>query len=168
MVGRLVEREKDMSMTDEQIKARLNAVRKTAESLHGGGYSYDSGAPSEACWDVRWLLAHIDGLSLALNDARVRLRALGDSLGLERWLAQHKYRTVMHRHNGCWGAVDEATQLRLDADTLEELAEMLATLATGHKLTMAKPPNDPSSATRPTRALDCNRDAMAGFAAAHG
>ena len=30
------------------------------------------------------------------------------------------------------------------------------------------PPNDPSSATRPTRACDCNRDAMAGFAAAHG
>ena len=29
-------------------------------------------------------------------------------------------------------------------------------------------PNDPSSATRPTRALDCNLDAMAGFAAAHG
>src|SRR6266567_2059391 len=26
----------------------------------------------------------------------------------------------------------------------------------------------PSSATRPTRALDCNLDAMAGFAAAHG
>ena len=31
-----------------------------------------------------------------------------------------------------------------------------------------KPPNDPSSATRPTRASDCNREAMAGFAAAHG
>ena len=29
-------------------------------------------------------------------------------------------------------------------------------------------PNDSSSTTRPTRALDCNRDAMAGFAAAHG
>ena len=29
-------------------------------------------------------------------------------------------------------------------------------------------PNDPSSATRPTRAFDCNRDAMAGFAGAHG
>src|SRR4051812_6350018 len=29
-------------------------------------------------------------------------------------------------------------------------------------------PNDPSSATRPTRAFDCNLDAMAGFAAAHG
>ena len=31
-----------------------------------------------------------------------------------------------------------------------------------------KTPNDPSSATRPARALDCNLDAMAGFAAAHG
>ena len=31
-----------------------------------------------------------------------------------------------------------------------------------------KSPNDPSSATRPTRAFACNRDAMAGFAAAHG
>jgi hypothetical protein len=29
-------------------------------------------------------------------------------------------------------------------------------------------PNDSSSATRPARALDCNRSAMAGFAAAHG
>ena len=28
--------------------------------------------------------------------------------------------------------------------------------------------NDPSSATRPTRRVDCNRSAMAGFAAAHG
>ena len=28
--------------------------------------------------------------------------------------------------------------------------------------------NDPSSATRPTRRFDCNSDAMAGFAAAHG
>src|SRR5882724_10402819 len=30
------------------------------------------------------------------------------------------------------------------------------------------PPNDPSSATRPTRAHDCNLGVMAGFAAAHG
>ena len=30
------------------------------------------------------------------------------------------------------------------------------------------PPNDPSSATRPTRASDCNQSAMAGFAAAPG
>jgi hypothetical protein len=28
--------------------------------------------------------------------------------------------------------------------------------------------NDPSSTTRPTRRLDCNSDAMAGFAAADG
>jgi hypothetical protein len=83
-----------MSMTDEQIKARLQAVR-----------------------------------------------VLGDSLGIERWLSQGKYRVVMHRHTGCWRAIDEAEQLKLDADTLEELAEMLATLAAGHELTMAKPPN---------------------------
>ena len=30
------------------------------------------------------------------------------------------------------------------------------------------PPNDPSSATRPAGRYDCNRDAQAGFAAAHG
>ena len=30
------------------------------------------------------------------------------------------------------------------------------------------PPNDPSSATRPAGRTDCNRDAHAGFAAAHG
>ena len=30
------------------------------------------------------------------------------------------------------------------------------------------PPNDPSSATRPTSGHDCNRSVMAGFAAAHG
>ena len=33
---------------------------------------------------------------------------------------------------------------------------------------VAEPANDPSSATRPTRAFDGNLDAMAGFAAAHG
>ena len=32
----------------------------------------------------------------------------------------------------------------------------------------AETPNDPSSATRPTRVFDCNLDAKAGFAAAHG
>ena len=31
-----------------------------------------------------------------------------------------------------------------------------------------KQANDPSSATRPTGRTDCNSDAMAGFAAAHG
>ena len=37
-----------------------------------------------------------------------------------------------------------------------------------HRAETSKQPNDPSSATRPTRAFDCNRDARAGFAAAHG
>ena len=36
------------------------------------------------------------------------------------------------------------------------------------RMSIARRPNDPSSATRPTRACDCNLDAMAGFAAAHG
>lgn len=62
-----------MAMTDEQIRGRLKAIRKTAESLHGGGYSYDSGAPSEACWDVRFLLAHIDGLYAKVEDLAARI-----------------------------------------------------------------------------------------------
>ena len=37
-----------------------------------------------------------------------------------------------------------------------------------HLYYYGKSPNDPSSATRPAGRLDCNRDAMAGFAAAHG
>ncbi len=37
-----------------------------------------------------------------------------------------------------------------------------------HNVDVDKRSNDPSSATRPTRAPDCNRDVMAGFAAAHG
>ena len=35
-------------------------------------------------------------------------------------------------------------------------------------LTCVMPPNDPSSATRRTGRNNCNRDAPAGFAAAHG
>ena len=35
-------------------------------------------------------------------------------------------------------------------------------------LMRVKPPNDPSSATRPARRVNCNREVMAGFAAAHG
>lgn len=66
-------RPKNMAMTDEQIRARLNAIRKTADSLHGGGYSYDSGAPSEACWDVRFLLAHVDGLYARVEDLAARI-----------------------------------------------------------------------------------------------
>jgi hypothetical protein len=66
-------RPKNMAMTDDQLRARLNAIRKTAESLHGGGYSYDSGAPSEACWDVRFLLAHVDGLYAKIEDMAARI-----------------------------------------------------------------------------------------------
>lgn len=66
-------RPKNMAMTDEQIRARLNAIRKTSDSLHGGGYSYESGAPSEACWDIRFLLAHVDGLYARVEDLAARI-----------------------------------------------------------------------------------------------
>lgn len=38
----------------------------------------------------------------------------------------------------------------------------------GQSLVRSYSPNDPSSATRPTRRYDCNRDAHAGLSAAHG
>ena len=53
-----------------------------------------------------------------------------------------------------WRVSDGNMLCEGDADALKEWDALSA--------------NDPSSATRPTRALDCNRDAMAGFAAAHG
>ena len=65
-----------MSMTDAQMAGRLNAISRASVSLHGGGYSYESGAPSEACWDVRWLLAHIDGLSISSRDKDRRISEL--------------------------------------------------------------------------------------------
>jgi len=43
-----------------------------------------------------------------------------------------------------------------------------AAINTMRAIFMRMTPNDPSSATRPTKAHDCNLDAMAGFAAAHG
>ena len=53
--------------------------------------------------------------------------------------------------------------------TRSALAALLGMKASGVMVGCASvPPNDPSSATRPTRAHDCNREAMAGFAAAHG
>ena len=41
-------------------------------------------------------------------------------------------------------------------------------LETPDVIRAAVPPNDPSSATRPARRVNCNREVMAGFAAAHG
>ncbi len=50
-------------------------------------------------------------------------------------------------------------QLKQDTDNL---------LACAGGVDGVKPPNDPSSATRRSGRMDCNRDALAGFAAAHG
>jgi hypothetical protein len=58
-------------------------------------------------------------------------------------------------------------ELRLVLGGHEELAFAAHYLAFNLRLREGSP-NDLSSATRPTRACDCNLDAMAGFAAAHG
>src|SRR5688572_27921051 len=48
------------------------------------------------------------------------------------------------------------------------LSRSTLAIENGWQLEHAKTANDPSSATRPTGRHDCNCDAMAGFAAAHG
>ena len=53
----------------------------------------------------------------------------------------------------CWCPLNEPCH----ADVLLEIANGVTAR-----------PNDPSSATRPTGRTNCNRDALAGFAAAHG
>ena len=49
-----------------------------------------------------------------------------------------------------------------------ELSEPSQRMTVTENQTLPLWPNDPSSATRPTGRVDCNRDAHAGFAAAHG
>ena len=48
------------------------------------------------------------------------------------------------------------------------LTKTTNTEATAMTVRRLMTPNEPSSATRPARRVDCNREAMAGFAAAHG
>jgi len=60
------------------------------------------------------------------------------------------------------GAIASAILRKNREQLLKELLRGLWKSAHAH---MA---NDPSSATRPTMTLDCNRSVMAGFAAAHG
>jgi hypothetical protein len=57
---------------------------------------------------------------------------------------------------------EDATELYVTADDIKDSLEVL------YAWQASKSPNDPSSATRPTRASDCNQSARAGFAAAHG
>ena len=63
-----------------------------------------------------------------------------------------------------------ATKLKPpEVATRSTLAAMLGMKSCGVMVRCdSVPPNDPSSATRPARAFDCNLDAMAGFAATHG
>lgn len=51
-------------MTDNE---RIDMIRRQAESLHGGGYWAGPGVPSEACWDIRFLLSQLDKAQYALS-----------------------------------------------------------------------------------------------------
>ncbi len=54
-----------------------------------------------------------------------------------------------------------------NAPQIAALSQQTTAAATNAMLN-AFMPNDPSSATRPVKGVDCNHSAMAGFAAAHG
>lgn len=61
-------------MTDEQLQRRLAGIRSLAVSLHGVGYcNANCPSPSEACWDIRFLLDHIDGLDMRIADLSARV-----------------------------------------------------------------------------------------------
>jgi len=64
-------------------------------------------------------------------------------------------------------ATPRKRQHDLDCDE-EPAARPILSVWRGVTHGVIAPPNDPSSATRPMRRHDCNSDAMAGFAAAHG
>jgi hypothetical protein len=52
-------------MTDAE---RIERIRSQSVSLHGGGYHYpNSGVPSEACYDIRFLLEQLDKATFALQ-----------------------------------------------------------------------------------------------------
>lgn len=52
-------------MTDTE---RIEMIRRQSVSLHGGGYHYpNSGVPSEACYDIRFLLEQLDKLQFAFD-----------------------------------------------------------------------------------------------------
>ena len=67
---------------------------------------------------------------------------------------------LWHTKAGVLNWMIEGIESRLGV-AVEELLQRRKQLA-------AEWPNDPSSATRRTGRVDCNRDALAGFAAAHG
>lgn len=60
-----------MSMTHKQVESRLKAISSAANSLHGDGYSKPTvPVPSEACWDIRFLLEHIHYLKAELSASK--------------------------------------------------------------------------------------------------
>ena len=91
----------------------------------------------------------------------VPLRVRLDQLGI--LLSQIERLKIVWLFNNLPAAHKELEVFRRDEASL--ISSLLGVI---ERLHIAMTPNDPSSATRPTGRNDCNRDAMAGFAAAHG
>lgn len=53
------------------------------------------------------------------------LMPFGTHIAVMQWVEQGKYRTVSHRHNGCFRATDESCRRFVDADTIPLLADEL-------------------------------------------
>ena len=83
----------------------------------------------------------------------------GKPIGLRQILALALVKGVLYRKRHRTVGLPELPDVRIDDSDDGTLVRWLADGMT---------PNDPSSATRPARHVDCNLDAMAGFAAAHG
>ena len=101
-------------------------------------------------------------------------RLAGELWPYPRWDTALTHRQKLAR----WIVVRANPQAALQAPTgedwirasllLQKLRRTLGFESSGSPYRDAMKPNDPSSATRPTRRVDCNQSVMAGFAAAHG
>jgi hypothetical protein len=103
-------------MTDEQVQSMLLAIRSAAETLHGEGYHHPNAVPTQAAYDIRFLLAHFD---------RPQLDPNGCAALVGNWIQAGTYRSVIHRHDGTFIAADESERKMAKADTLPLLSDLL-------------------------------------------
>ena len=98
---------------------------------------------------------------------RLRERRAGSTFLADRLHARVR---LTNRESNALAALANKTELELvhRATTTKCFLQLLLLWVDKIAHRCVKRPNDPSSATRPTRAFDCNRNAMAGFAAAPG
>ena len=93
----------------------LRSIRSAAETLHGEGYS-EASEPTQAALDIRFLLAHFD---------RPRLNPEGCAISVMHWLQAMPYRSVVHKSDGSYVALDEGVKRFMVAATMPLLADVL-------------------------------------------